>query len=233
MSGGLAPSKSTVYVSNLPFTLTNNDLYQVFGRFGQVARVTVVKDKETRKSKGVAFVLFVQRDSAYKAIKSLNGRELFGRKWKVAIADDNGRASDFIRRRNYPDKSRCYECGEFDHLSYNCPKNSLGDREPPPKKEKKKKKENEQSNTSKRKYYDDEEEEDEEDDDDEDEGEDPKLESLHAAISSQREKYEEEEYRQIVASGNYDIASGSTQPMAKRPKVKKNAYFSDEDEVSD
>ncbi|XP_796219.2 zinc finger CCHC-type and RNA-binding motif-containing protein 1 [Strongylocentrotus purpuratus] len=233
MSGGLAPSKSTVYVSNLPFTLTNNDLQQIFGRFGQVARVTIVKDKETRKSKGLAFVLFVERDSAYKSIKSLNGRELFGRKWKVSIADDNGRAADFIRRRNYPDKSRCYECGEFGHLSYSCPKNTLGDREPPPKKEKKKKKDQEESSNLKRKYYDDDDEGDYEDSDDEQEGEDPKLESLHAAISSQREKTEEEEYRHIVASGSYDLASSSSQPMVKRPKVKKNAYFSDEDEISD
>ncbi|XP_071504735.1 zinc finger CCHC-type and RNA-binding motif-containing protein 1-like [Diadema antillarum] len=231
MSGGLAPSRSTAYVSNLPFTLTNNDLYKIFGKFGEVARVTVVKDKETRKSKGVAFVLFKQRDSVYKSIKSLNGRELFGRKWKVSVADDNGRAAEFIRRRNYPDKSRCYECGDFGHLSYCCPKNSLGDRDPPPKKEKKKKQKDVTSQATKRKYYDDEDEDDEEESDFE--GEDPTLESLHAAISSEREKHEEEEYRQIVASGSYELASSSSVPMSKRPKVKKSAYFSDEDELSD
>lgn len=38
----------------------------------------------------------------------------------------------------YEDKTRCYECGEEGHLSYECPKNTLGFRKPPPKKKKKK-----------------------------------------------------------------------------------------------
>lgn len=82
---------------------------------------------------------------------------------KCKIANDNGRASEFIRRKEYKDKSKCYECGvsfnkllfvsrylvvfnlfssiftklqELNHLSYVCPKNKLGDRKPPPKKKK-------------------------------------------------------------------------------------------------
>jgi U11/U12 small nuclear ribonucleoprotein 31 kDa protein len=43
-----------------------------------------------------------------------------------------------IIRKEYPDKSRCYECGSSGHLSYKCPKNVLGEREPPPKKARKK-----------------------------------------------------------------------------------------------
>ena len=48
-----------------------------------------------------------------------------------------GRAPEFIRRKVYKDKSRCYECRETGHLSYNCPKNALGDREVATKKPKK------------------------------------------------------------------------------------------------
>lgn len=44
-------------------------------------------------------------------------------------------------RRLYPDKKRCYECGEDGHLSYKCTKNVLGEREPPPKKQRKSKSE--------------------------------------------------------------------------------------------
>lgn len=64
---------------------------------------------------------------------------MFGRTIKASIAKDNGRTTEFIRRREYPNKSRCYECGEFGHLSYKCEKNLLGNREPPPKKIRKRK----------------------------------------------------------------------------------------------
>jgi U11/U12 small nuclear ribonucleoprotein SNRNP31 len=53
---------------------------------------------------------------------------------KSSIAVDNGRSTEFIRRRDYPDKSQCYECGQEGHLSYCCSNNALGPRKPPPKK---------------------------------------------------------------------------------------------------
>ncbi|CAN4126615.1 unnamed protein product [Withania somnifera] len=130
-SGGLAPSKSTVYVSNLDYTLTNSDLHTIFSTFGKVAKVTVVKDRVTRKSRGVGFILFVCREDAIRAIKGINGKVLNGRTLTASIACDNGRAAEFIRKKVYKDKSRCYECGEEGHLSYECPKNLFGPRERP------------------------------------------------------------------------------------------------------
>eukprot|EP00075_Anas_platyrhynchos_P023598 XP_027312851.1 zinc finger CCHC-type and RNA-binding motif-containing protein 1 isoform X2 [Anas platyrhynchos] len=173
MSGGLAPSKSTVYVSNLPFALTNNDLYRIFSKYGKVVKVTIMKDKDTRKSKGVAFILFLDKESAQNCSRALNNKQLFGRVIKASIAIDNGRAAEFIRRRNYFDKSKCYECGEAGHLSYACPKNMLGEREPPKKKEKKKRKKVVEP------------EEIEEEEESEEEGEDPALDSLSQAIAVQ------------------------------------------------
>lgn len=65
---------------------------------------------------------------------------MFGRMLKASLAKDNGRSTEFIRKKTYPDKTSCYECGEHGHLSYNCSKNLLGAREPPPKKVRKRKK---------------------------------------------------------------------------------------------
>ncbi|XP_004250046.1 U11/U12 small nuclear ribonucleoprotein 31 kDa protein [Solanum lycopersicum] len=130
-SGGLAPSKSTVYVSNLDYTLTNSDLHTIFSNFGKVAKVTVVKDRVTRKSRGVAFILFISREDAIKAVKGIDKKLLNGRTLTASIASDNGRAAEFIRKKVYKDKSRCYECGEEGHLSYECPKNLFGPRERP------------------------------------------------------------------------------------------------------
>ncbi|XP_027111486.1 U11/U12 small nuclear ribonucleoprotein 31 kDa protein [Coffea arabica] len=130
-SGGLAPSKSTVYVSNLDYSLTNSDLHTIFSNFGKVAKVTVLKDRYSRQSRGVAFILFVSRDDAIKAVKGIDKKVLNGRTLTASIASDNGRAPEFIKKRVYKDKSRCYECGEEGHLSYECPKNLLGPRERP------------------------------------------------------------------------------------------------------
>ena len=65
---------------------------------------------------------------------------MFGRTVKASIAKDNGRTTEFIRRREYPDKTKCYECGEYGHLSYKCSKNALGERDAPAKKVRKRKK---------------------------------------------------------------------------------------------
>lgn len=63
---------------------------------------------------------------------------MFGRTLKLSIAKDNGRSVEFEKKREYPDKQRCYECGEEGHLSYQCPANVLGHRDPPLKKSHKK-----------------------------------------------------------------------------------------------
>lgn len=215
MSGGLAPSKSTVYVSNLPFSLTNNDLYKIFAEYGKVVKVTVMKDRVTRKSKGVAFVLFLKKEEALHCSKMVNGKEMFGRTLKASIASDNGRSAEFIRRRDYPDKSKCYECGEDGHLSYKCPQNVLGERQPPPKKQR----------VRKRKVR---ERDDYVEDEDEDFG--PDLETLSAAIAMNQEEEERHLYEMKVATGQYE-SEFKESTMQARKKFKQSGYFSDEEEI--
>jgi len=66
-----------IYVGNLSFSTTSDDLRQTFGEFGQVSNASVVSDRETGRSRGFAFV---EMDSgADEAIAALNGRELSGR----------------------------------------------------------------------------------------------------------------------------------------------------------
>ncbi|KAK1331691.1 hypothetical protein QTO34_009664, partial [Cnephaeus nilssonii] len=121
MSGGLAPSKCTVYVSNLPFSLTNDDLYRIFSKYSKVVKVTIMKDKDTRKSKGVAFIFFLDKDctklyqghrqpSYLVVIKASIAAEA------ASIAINNGRAVEFIRRQKDFDKSKGYECGEKEEI---------------------------------------------------------------------------------------------------------------------
>ncbi|XP_044261037.1 zinc finger CCHC-type and RNA-binding motif-containing protein 1-like [Tribolium madens] len=220
MSGGLVPSKSTVYVSNIPYELKNNDLHKLFEKYGKIVKVTVLKDKNTRKSKGVAFILFLKTEDALKCVEETNLKEMFGRTVKASIAKDNGRTTEFIRRKDYPDKSKCFECGEVGHLSYKCSKNILGERDPPPKKVRKRKKKMSSELTEEQKeYFNDSESENEPNRDDD--------ETLSAAIASEQERHELEDYRYKVATGNYDDEAALEPP---RKLIKKSAYFSDEEE---
>ena len=212
----LAPSKTTVYVSNLPFSLTNNDLHKIFEKYGKVVKVTIMRDKRTRESKGVAFVLFLDREGAHNAVRALNQTKMFDRTIKCSIAKDNGRAPEFIRRREYLDKSRCYECGEEGHLSYRCPKNLLGEREPPLKKKRKRRNQDDEVEE----YY----ETDSDSDNDDPSTSHAASECLAAAIQHQQA---------LVAQDKsaYGVVEHDT--VSKKKKFKKDAYFSDEEELDD
>ncbi|CAH8503331.1 unnamed protein product [Heterobilharzia americana] len=221
MSKALAPSKSTVYISNLPFSLTNNDIHQILQPYGKIVRVTVVKDKDSRKSKGVAFVLFLERNDARNCAEKLNNVQMFGRTLKASIARDNGRAAEFIRRREYPNKSRCYECGAHGHLSYKCEKNSLGEREQPVKKRKLRKK-TDSSHSSASNSHDKRRQEvhdDTEDDDGKEDSDiDDELDSWSAAVQHQAELYNRQ---------------ASSECVTKKRCIRQNSYFSDEEDFEE
>ncbi len=68
-----------IYVGNLSFKASEDDLRQAFGNYGEVASVAIIKDKATGRSKGFAFVEMSNNDEANAAILALNGKEWMGR----------------------------------------------------------------------------------------------------------------------------------------------------------
>lgn len=79
-----------IYIGNLNFKTTEDDLNQAFSQFGEVLSATLIKDKASGLSKGFGFVEMPEDDAAFKAIQGLNGKDLDGRKVRVSIAEDNG-----------------------------------------------------------------------------------------------------------------------------------------------
>lgn len=75
-----------IYVGNLPYSLDDQSLADVFADFGQVTSARIVIDRESGRSKGFAFVEMSTDDEAATAIEKLNGAEVMGRALNVSEA---------------------------------------------------------------------------------------------------------------------------------------------------
>jgi RNA recognition motif-containing protein len=75
-----------IYVGNLSYDTSENDLRDAFGEFGAVSKVNVIMDKMTGKSKGFAFVEMENDTEGQKAVDTLNDADLNGRNLKVNLA---------------------------------------------------------------------------------------------------------------------------------------------------
>ncbi|MBW3584610.1 MAG: RNA-binding protein [Cyanobacteria bacterium 0813] len=86
----------SIYVGNLSYEVTSDDLSEVFDEYGTVSRVQVPMDRETGKMRGFAFVEMASEAEEAAAIAALDGAEWMGRDLKVNKAkprEDNKRSS--------------------------------------------------------------------------------------------------------------------------------------------
>ncbi|MGN6548245.1 MAG: RNA recognition motif domain-containing protein [Aureliella sp.] len=74
---------TNIYVGNLSFRATEDDIRQAFGAYGDVTSVNIIVDRETGRSRGFAFVEMPNADEAAAAIESLNSQEVVGRRITV------------------------------------------------------------------------------------------------------------------------------------------------------
>jgi RNA recognition motif-containing protein len=72
-----------IYVGNLSFNTSNNDLSDMFSEFGTVQSSNVIEDRETGRSRGFGFVEMSSKSEGEAAISALNGKEVEGRELKV------------------------------------------------------------------------------------------------------------------------------------------------------
>jgi cold-inducible RNA-binding protein len=74
---------TNIFVGNLSFRTTQDELFAAFSQFGAVERVNIVTDRDSGQSRGFAFVEMSERRDAENAIASLNGADLNGRAMNV------------------------------------------------------------------------------------------------------------------------------------------------------
>ena len=74
-----------IYVGNLPYSATEDELDGIFSENGQVLNINIIKDRETGRSKGFAFIEFSSDEQVQQALK-MDGFKMGGRPLKVSVA---------------------------------------------------------------------------------------------------------------------------------------------------
>ncbi len=90
--------QAKLYVGNLPYSTSADDLREMFSQAGTIKEVILVTDRETRRSKGFGFVEMTTQAEAEKAIQMFNDRDMQGRRMMVNIArprEDRGGSGGF------------------------------------------------------------------------------------------------------------------------------------------
>ncbi len=72
-----------LYVGNLSYDMTDEDLQQVFEEYGTVSKVNIIMDRDSGRSKGFGFVEMENSEDGEKAVQELDGQEVKGRSLKV------------------------------------------------------------------------------------------------------------------------------------------------------
>ncbi|MGD9200887.1 MAG: RNA-binding protein, partial [Chitinispirillia bacterium] len=79
--------QNKLYVGNLSYSVDESQIKELFEAYGPIDRVTLIKDRNTGKSKGFAFVTFETEEDAEKALEQ-NGQEFTGRSLRVNVAKE-------------------------------------------------------------------------------------------------------------------------------------------------
>ena len=90
-----------LFVGNLSFKITENDLQDAFAAFGTVTEANLMMDRATNRPRGFGFVTMSSGEEAQKAIDGLNGKEMDGRALTVNIAKPREERSGGGGRREY------------------------------------------------------------------------------------------------------------------------------------
>jgi cold-inducible RNA-binding protein len=87
-----------MYVGNIPYSATEEDLRRLFSEYGEVESLKIIQDQFTGRSKGFGFIEMVNEEDAKKAIATLNGKDFNGKSLTVAEAKPQQKQQGFNTR---------------------------------------------------------------------------------------------------------------------------------------
>ena len=88
-----------IYVGQLPYSVTEEELREMFAQFGEVVSLNIIMDRHTGQSKGFGFIEMPNNSEADQAIKGLNKSMVKGREIKVNQAEERRKKKSFRKRR--------------------------------------------------------------------------------------------------------------------------------------
>ncbi len=83
-----------MYVSNISFNTGENELRELFEKFGSVSSANIITDRETGRSRGFGFVEMASAEESNAAMQGLNGKEIEGRSLSVSQAREKSASSN-------------------------------------------------------------------------------------------------------------------------------------------
>ena len=86
----------TIYVGNISYTLSEEDVGKIFEVMGKVDAVQLIRDKRTGKSKGYCFIEMPDKKEAMEAISTLDGKEVAGRNLRVIKAHSTKKVKEEV-----------------------------------------------------------------------------------------------------------------------------------------
>ncbi|XP_057420572.1 glycine-rich RNA-binding protein 4, mitochondrial [Lotus japonicus] len=111
------PLASKIVVKNLPYSTGETTLQKEFSNFGKIAEVKMVKDANTKRSKGYAFIQYTCRDAAMLALETMDQKDFYGRTIYVEIAklgwddfDAPIKTSGPPKKWNIPEEEEVVDC---------------------------------------------------------------------------------------------------------------------------
>jgi RNA recognition motif-containing protein len=91
-----------LFVGNLPYSMTDDELRELFAAIGACESASVVMDRDSGQSRGFGFVVMVNPDDAERAKRELDGTDVKGRKMRVDVANDQSSGGRGPRPRSGP-----------------------------------------------------------------------------------------------------------------------------------